>query len=243
MCKDVSRDILRLYTFLQNLHEPSISNSSCNNQQSIFAQIYKPWLILSSAAHPRSLYFAAAYRLAMFRPTCKKSKMKHSPASHNKRAQKSKIKNTQTQKIDASHNDHIFYHTATAPRIMLLAAFFTWVCSSQTRSFAATQQKIVFIIFKILMFTLVRFVLCPIAISVIILLKVNARLWRKFVHLCLCLLCLSWVQAYVCVLHAARDNRCAYYIVVILTIPPAIVVLFVHHNTYAFVLCTCHRFA
>ena len=25
--------------------------------------------------------------------------------------------------------------------------------------------------------------------------------------------------------------------------PPAIVVLFVHHDTYAFVLCTCHRFA
>ena len=60
----------------------------------------------------------------MFRPTCKKSKMKHTPASHNKRAQKSKIKNSQTQKIDAPHNDHIFYLAATAPRIMLLAAFF-----------------------------------------------------------------------------------------------------------------------
>lgn len=89
---------------------------------------------------------------------------------------KSKIKNTQTQKIDAPHNDHIFYLAATAPCIMLLAAFFTWACSNQARSFAATQQKIVFIIFKMLMFTLVRFVLCPIAISVIILLKVNARL-------------------------------------------------------------------
>ena len=53
-----------------------------------------------------------------------KSKMKHSPASYNKRARKSKIKNTQTQKIEAPHNDHIFYHAATAPRIMLLAAFF-----------------------------------------------------------------------------------------------------------------------
>lgn len=105
-----------------------------------------------------------------------KPKMKHPPTSHHKLARKSKIKNSQTQKIDASHNDHIFYHTATAPRIMLLAAFFTRVCSSQTRSFAATQQKIVFIIFKMLMFTSVRFVLCPIAISVIILLKVNARL-------------------------------------------------------------------
>ncbi len=48
------------------------------------------------------------------------------------------------------------------------------MCSSQTRSFAATQQKIVFIIFKILMFTLVHFVSCSIAISIIILLKVNA---------------------------------------------------------------------
>ena len=136
---------------LQKLHEPSISNSSCYNMQFIFAQTCKRWLFLSSAIRACSLYFAATYRLAMFRPTCKKSKMKHTPASHNKRAQKSKIKNSQTQKIDASHNDHIFYH-------------------------AATQQKIVFIIFKILMFTLVRFVLCPIAISVIILLKVNARL-------------------------------------------------------------------
>lgn len=161
---------------LQNLYESSASNSSCDNNQFIFAQIYKQWLFLSSAAHACSLYFAATYRLAMFHPTCKKSKMKHTPASHNKRVQKSKIKNTQTQKIDASHNDHIFYHAATAPCIMLLAAFFTWACSNQTRSFAATQQKIVFIIFKMLMFTLVRFVLCPIAISVIILLKVSARL-------------------------------------------------------------------
>jgi len=61
----------------------------------------------------------------MFRPTCKKPKMKHPPASHSKRAQKSKIKNSQTQKIDAAHNDHIFYLATTAPRIMLLAAFFT----------------------------------------------------------------------------------------------------------------------
>lgn len=41
----------------------------------------------------------------------------------------------------------------------------------------------------------------------------------EIIHLCLWLLCLSWVQAYVCALHAARDNRCAYYIVVMLTIP------------------------
>lgn len=54
--------------------------------------------------------------------------------------------------------------------------FFAAARQNQARSFAATQQKIVFIIFKMLMFTLVRFVLCPIAISIIILRKVNARL-------------------------------------------------------------------
>ena len=37
---------------------------------------------------------------------------------------KQKVKNIQTQKIDELDNDHIFYHVATAPRIMLLAAFF-----------------------------------------------------------------------------------------------------------------------
>jgi hypothetical protein len=41
MSQDVSRNILRLYTFLQNLHESSASNSSRNNKQFIFAQIYK----------------------------------------------------------------------------------------------------------------------------------------------------------------------------------------------------------
>ncbi len=54
--------------------------------------------------------------------------------------------------------------------------FFAVACQSKARSFAATQQKSVFIIYIVLMFTLVRFVLHPIAISVIILLKVNARL-------------------------------------------------------------------
>ena len=90
---DEPRCIARYFTlihFLQNLHEPSISNSSCYNMQFIFAQTCKRWLFLSSAIRACSLYFAATYRLAMFRPTCKKSKMKHTPASHNKRAQKSK---------------------------------------------------------------------------------------------------------------------------------------------------------
>ncbi len=110
----------------------------------------------------------------MFRPTCKKSKMKHTPASHNKRARKSKIKNTQTQKIDAAHNDHIFYLTATAHASFRHLQFFAVARESKAHSFAATQQKSVFIIYIMLMFTLVHFVLCPIAISVIILLKVNA---------------------------------------------------------------------
>lgn len=90
---DKPRCIARYVAFmrvLQKLYEPSVSNSSRNNKHFIFAQIYKRWLFLSSAIRACSLYFAATYRLAMFRPTCKKSKMKHTPASHNKRAQKSK---------------------------------------------------------------------------------------------------------------------------------------------------------
>lgn len=138
---DEPRCIARYFAFmyiLQNLHEPSISSFSCYNMQFIFAQTCKRWLFLSSAIRACSLYFAATYRLAMFRPTCKKSKMKHTPASHSKRAQKSKIKNTQTQKIDVSHNDHIFYHAATAPYIMLLAAFFLRECAQAKR--VASQQ-------------------------------------------------------------------------------------------------------
>ena len=98
---DKPRCIARYVAFihiLQKLYEPSVSNSSRNNKHFIFAQIYKRWLFLSSAIRACSLYFAAAYRLAMFCPTCKKSKMKHTPASYNKRAQKSEIKNTQTKK-------------------------------------------------------------------------------------------------------------------------------------------------
>ena len=59
---------------LQKLHEPSISNSSCDNKQFIFAQIYKQWLFLSSTAHSCSLYFAAAYRLAIICSACKNQK-------------------------------------------------------------------------------------------------------------------------------------------------------------------------
>lgn len=54
--------------------------------------------------------------------------------------------------------------------------FFAAARESKARSFAATQQKSVFIIYIVLMFTLVRFVLRPIAISIIILLKAPERL-------------------------------------------------------------------
>ena len=54
--------------------------------------------------------------------------------------------------------------------------FFAVARQSKARSFAATQQKSVFIIYIMLMFTLVHFVSCSIAISIIILRKVNARL-------------------------------------------------------------------
>ena len=88
--------------------------------------------------------------------------------------EKTKSKNTQTQKIDALHNDHIFITQRQSHASFRHPQFFAATHQSKARSFAATQQKIVFIIFKMLMFTLVRFVLCLIAISVIILLKVNA---------------------------------------------------------------------
>jgi hypothetical protein len=90
--------------------------------------------------------------------------------------EKAKSQKYPNPKIAELDNDHIFYLAATAHASFRHLQFFAATRSSQTRSFAATQQKIVFIIFKVLMFTLVRFVLCPIAISVIILLKVNARL-------------------------------------------------------------------
>ena len=54
--------------------------------------------------------------------------------------------------------------------------FFAVARQSKARSFAATQQKSVFIIYIILMLTLVHFVSCSIAISIIILLKVPERL-------------------------------------------------------------------
>ena len=54
--------------------------------------------------------------------------------------------------------------------------FFAAARQSKARSFAATQQKSVFIIYIVLMFTLVRFVLRPIAISIVILLKAPERL-------------------------------------------------------------------
>lgn len=176
MCKDVSRDILRLYTFLQNLHEPSISNSSCNNQQSIFAQIYKPWLILSSAAHPRSLYFAAVYRLAIICSVCKNQKWNIlQPATTNlhEKAKSQKYPNPKNSR--AGQWSH-FLSAATAHASFCHLQFFAVARQSKARSFAATQQKSVFIIYIMLMFTLVHFVSCSIAINIIILRKVNARL-------------------------------------------------------------------
>ena len=65
---DEPRCIARYVAFmrvLQNLYESSISNSSRNNKQFIFAQIYKRWLFLSSTIRACSLYFTAAYRIAI----------------------------------------------------------------------------------------------------------------------------------------------------------------------------------
>ena len=161
---------------LQNLHEPSASNSSCDNKQPIFAQIYKQWLFLSSIAHSRSLYFAAAYRLAIIRLTCKNQKWDTFQQATTNVYKKAKSKILKPKKIDAAHNDHIFYLAATAHASFRHLQFFAVARESKAHSFAATQQKSVFIIYIMLMFTLVHFVWYSIAISTIILRKVNARL-------------------------------------------------------------------
>ena len=131
------------------------------------------FIINRSFAQP-ILRSSISYRYNL--PGMQKPKMKHPPASHNKRARKSKIKNTQTQKIDAAHNDHIFHLAATAHASFRHLQFFAVARESKAHSFAATQQKSVFIIYIVLMFTLVRFVLRPIAISIVILLKAPERL-------------------------------------------------------------------
>lgn len=127
---DEPRCIARYFALihvLQNLHEPSISNSSCDNKQPIFAQIYKQWLFLSLAIRACSLYFAAIYRLAIICPACKNQKWNTlQPATTNVH-EKAKSKNIQTQKIDKLNNDHIFYLAATAPLVMSPSAIF---CSS-----------------------------------------------------------------------------------------------------------------
>lgn len=109
-------------------------------------------------------------------PSMQKSKMKHSLASHNKRAQKAKNQKYPNSKIDKLDNDHIFYLAATAHASFRHLQFFAVARQSKARSFAATQQKSVFIIYIMLMFTLVHFVSCSIAISIIILLKAPERL-------------------------------------------------------------------
>ena len=103
MSQDVSRNILRLYTFLQNLHESSASNSSRNNKQFIFAQIYKQWLFLSSTAHSRSLYFAAAYRIAIICPACKNQKwntLQSATTSVHEKAKSKKYPNSKNRQFE-----------------------------------------------------------------------------------------------------------------------------------------------
>ena len=124
---DKPRCIARYFALihvLQNLHEPSASNSSCDNKQPIFAQIYKQWLFLSSTAHSRSLYFAAAYRLAIIRLTCKNQKWDTFQQATTNVHEKAKIKKYPNSKNRQAEQWSHFYHAATAPRIMLLAAIF-----------------------------------------------------------------------------------------------------------------------
>ena len=127
---DKPRCIARYVAFmrvLQNLYEPSISNSSRNNKQFIFAQTCKRWLFLSSTVHSRSLYFAAAYRLAIICPACKNQKwntLQQATINVHEKAKSQKYPNSKIDKLD---NDHIFYLAATAPLVMSPSAIF---CSS-----------------------------------------------------------------------------------------------------------------
>ena len=139
---DEPRCIARYFALihvLQNLHEPSISNSSRNNKQFIFAQTCKRWLFLSSTAHSRSLYFAAAYRIAIICSVFKNQKWNTLQQATINLHEKAKSKNIQTQKIAELSNDHIFYLAATAHASFCHLQFFAVACQSKARSFAATQ--------------------------------------------------------------------------------------------------------
>ena len=127
---DEPRCIARYFALihvLQNLHEPSASNSSCDNKQFIFAQIYKQWLFLSSTAHSRSLYFVAAYRLAIICLVCKNQKMKHSPTSYNKLARKSKKSKISKLKNSRARQWSHFLSRSDRPCVISPSAIF---CSS-----------------------------------------------------------------------------------------------------------------
>jgi len=90
--------------------------------------------------------------------------------------EKAKSQKYPNSKIDKLDNDQIFYLAATAHASFCHLQFFAVARQSKARSFAATQQKSVFIIYIVLMLTLVHFVSCSIAISIIILLKAPERL-------------------------------------------------------------------
>lgn len=133
---DRPRCIARYFAFihvLQNLYGPSASNSSCDNKLSIFAQIYKQWLFLSSAVHLRSLYFAAAYRLAIICLAYKNQKWNTLQQATTNLHEKAKSQKYPNSKIDELSNDHIFYLAATAPLVMSPSAIF---CSSMPKQSA-----------------------------------------------------------------------------------------------------------
>ena len=162
--------------FLQNSHKPFAYNFSHDNERFIFAQTCKRWLFLSSTIRACSLYFAAAYRLAIICLACKNQKWNIlQPATTNlhEKAKSQKYPNPKNSR--AGQWSH-FLSAATAHASFCHLQFFAVARQSKARSFAATQQKSVFIIYIMLMFTLVHFVSCSIAISIIILRKVNARL-------------------------------------------------------------------
>ena len=99
----------------------------------------------------------------------------HSSQPQQTCTKKQKSKNIQTQKNrQAEQWSHFLSRSNSSTRYVAIRNFLQQHAKAKRVASQPHNKKIVFIIFKMLMFTLVHFVLCPIAISVIILLKVNA---------------------------------------------------------------------
>lgn len=89
--------------FLQNSHKPFAYNFSHDNERFIFAQTCKRWLFLSSTIRACSLYFAAAYRLAIICLACKNQKwntLQSATTSVHEKAKSKKYPNSKNRQFE-----------------------------------------------------------------------------------------------------------------------------------------------